>query len=130
MTWRAIVPYIWETAGRIVGAALSVSPPPPADLPAFTVGKLVLTGADVRALGSVAWRLVEGTATTEDTETVADTIIEAALSAAGGPVAALAAPAAEALAGLIIAGIAEGTIRPGAPGEGQTKDTPRSGRRA
>jgi hypothetical protein len=79
--------------------------------PAIQIGKLTLTGGDVRALGAVASRLVEGAATVSDGEAVADTIIEAALRAAGGPlVATLAAPAAEALAAYIIEGIADGTI--------------------
>ncbi len=123
MSWASsLVAYLWEKA--------LAAHPPASDLPPLTVGRLVLTGADVRALGAVAWRLVEGAATVNDAETVADTIIEAALTAAGGPVAVLAAPAAEALAGLIIAGLADGTIRPGAHGEGQTRETPHAGRRA
>ena len=92
------------------------------------VVKVKLTGAEVRALYAVAAHLVTSTANVADAEAVADIVIDAALSTAG-PAAVLIAPAAEALAALVIEGIASGRIKPGAANEGQTHETPHSGRR-
>ena len=127
--------YIWEktlsVAADVAASAFGAHSAAPApELPAVTVGKVSLTGAQVRALYEVAAHLVTRTANVADTEAVADIVIDAALMAAGPIASTLAAPAAEALAGLIIEGIANGTIRPGSPGEGQTHETPHSGRRA
>lgn len=112
--------FIWDltraaagAARDIANAALFAHPEAAAGAiaPAVTIGKLILTGGQVRALYDVAAHLVTGTANVPDEEAIADIVIDAALMAAGPVVATLAAPAAEALAGLIIEGIASGAIR-------------------
>ena len=70
-----------------------------------------LTGAQARALALVVARVVDGSAGVADAETVADTIIEVALSAQAPVVAALVGPAAIALADLVIERLAAGEIR-------------------
>ncbi len=98
--------------------------------PAVKIGRATLTGADVRALYAVASHLVTRTANVQDAEVVADLVIDTALSAEGPLVAAIAAPAAEALAAAIIEGIASGRIRAAALpiAEAQTHEG-RGGRR-
>ena len=127
MTWRVFASSLWSAARDIAAAALSAHPETAA--PAVTAGRVTLTGAEVRALYAVAAHLVTRTANVADAEAVADIVIDAALSTAG-PAAVLIAPAAEALAALVIEGIASGRIKPGAANEGQTRETPHSGRRA
>ena len=126
MNWRAVVAYLFELAGRIERDVAASTEP---SAPAVTVGKVSLTGGQVRALYAVASHLVTRTASVRDAEAVEDIVIDAALSTAG-PAAVLIAPAAEALAALVIEGIASGRIKPGAANEGQTRETPHSGRRA
>lgn len=91
--------------------------------PPVKIGKATITPEGVRALYDVARHLVTGTAGVKDGEAIAEIAINAALTAAGPEVAALAAPIADALACLIIEDLASGKLRisPGAPGEGQTR---------
>lgn len=91
--------------GGIMPPAAGVAPP------VVKIGPV--TGAQIRALGAVAEHLAAHTAGVADAETVADTIIAGALTAAGPMVAALAAPAAEALANALIEAIAAGKIKGG-----------------
>ncbi len=134
MSWRVFAASLWGSSRDIAVAALSAHPPSiAADLaPAVTVGKVKLTGAEVRALYAVASHLVTRTATVKDADTVAEVVIDAALSVVAPGVANLAIPAANALAGLLIAGIADGTIHgdPDPIRDAQTHETPHSGRRA
>ena len=91
-----------------------------------------LTGAQVRSLYEAAFLLFQGSAKVSDAEIVADTVIDAALSALAPGVAFIAIPASEALAAYLIEGIASGRIKGSASPilDGQTKDTPHMGRRS
>ncbi|RBP03786.1 hypothetical protein DFR50_14234 [Roseiarcus fermentans] len=99
---------------RAAGAAASLSPtapgaaPPPASVP---IGRAKLTVGEARALAGVVAHVVSGSAGRADAEAVADAVIDVALSAANPLVAALVAPAADALAALVIERIASGAIR-------------------
>ncbi len=115
------MPYVWDLAKDVALAALSAHPPPAS---AVKVGRLTLTGSQVRALYNVVSHLTKGAANVRDAELVADTAIDLALASAGPVAACLAAPAAEAVANLIIE-----RARPGASGEGWARES-RGGRRA
>ena len=115
MIWRAIVAFIAE----FLSAMLDAHPAAPA-APVLTIGKVGFTGGQARALLMVAEHIAMGAAGVADAETVADTIIAAALTSAG-PVAALAAPAAEIVANSIIEAIASGKIHV-TPGAGANAD--------
>ena len=130
MTWRVFASSLWSAARDIAAAALSAHPETAA-APAVTVGRVTLTGAEVRALYAVASHLVTRTANVADAEAVAEITIDAALSAVAPGLAELAIPAANALADLLLEGIASGTIHgdPDPIHDAQTHETPHSGRR-
>ena len=106
-------------AGSVALAQTAPSATAPA-APVLTIGKLALTGGQARALLMVVERIATGAAGVADAEVVADTIIAAALTSVG-PVAALAAPAADFIANSIIEAIASGSIKI-TPGSGANAD--------
>ncbi len=99
--------FIWD----LLAKGLAAHPAPVAPLePAITIGKATLTGGQVRALYEVASHLVTGAANVQDEESVAEVVIDAALTLVAPGVADLAIPAANMLADLLFEGIASGTI--------------------
>ena len=91
-------------------SAPPASAPPALPAPASALAGRFTVG-EARALVTVLGHVVGGTAGVADADVVADAVIDVALSAASPLVAALVAPAADALAALVIERIASGAIR-------------------